>query len=156
MLPAGLVLRTVTAEDRPFLLALFATTSAVAHAPLAPAQRDALLAMQLEAQERSHRARFPDARFDVIERAGEPIGRLGVARDATSLRLVEIALTPASRGRGTGTAIVVMLQDEAAQSGRRVELYVARDNPAVRLYVRLGFRVVGEDAIGLAMEWSAS
>jgi ribosomal protein S18 acetylase RimI-like enzyme len=153
--PADLSLRPATAADRPFLLALFATTSAVAHAPLPPAQRDALLAMQFDARERSHGTHFPDARSDVIERSGEAIGRIVVARDATSLRLVDLVLAPASRGRGIGTALVTLLQAEAAQGGRRVQLYVARDNPALRLYGRLGFRVVAEDAIGFAMEWVA-
>lgn len=156
MLPAGLALRPVTSSDRAFLLALFATTSDVAHAPLPPAQRDALLAMQLDAQERAHRMRFPDARFDVIERAGVPIGRLGVDRGAKVVRLVDVALAPAWRRRGIGTAIVVMLQEEVAGSGRLVALYVARDNPARRLYERLGFRVIADDPIGSEMTWSSS
>lgn len=153
MPPAGLVLRPVTDADRPFLLALFATTSAVAFAPLPPAQRDALLAMQLDAQARSHRARFPDARFDVIERAGVPIGRLCVERGADTLRLVDVALLPAWRGRGIGTAVLRELQDEAARTQRRVALFVAAGNPAARLYARLGFRAVAEDALGCDLEW---
>lgn len=155
MSPAGLVLRPATAADRPFLLALFAATSAIAHAPLPPAQRDALLAMQLDAQERSHRARFPDARFDVIEEAGAPIGRLCVDRSADTLRLVDVALLTAWRGRGIGTALLRELQEEAVRTQRRVALYVASGNPAARLYGRLGFQVVAEDALGRDLEWRA-
>lgn len=153
LLPAGLSLRPVESADRAFLLGLLATTSDVVQALLAPAQRDALLALQLDAQQRSHRARFPDACFDVIESAAEPIGRLSVDRGAKALWLVDIAVLSAWRGHGIGTAIVRALQQEAAQTQRRVALHVRHGNRAERLYRRLGFLVIAEHALGRDLEW---
>jgi len=49
------------------------------------------------------------------------------------------------RGRGIGKALLVRLLEHARQQGiGAVSLSVERDNPALRLYSRLGFVVVGD------------
>lgn len=49
------------------------------------------------------------------------------------------------RGRCIGSALLVRLLEQARQQGiGAVSLSVERDNPALRLYRRLGFVVVGE------------
>jgi ribosomal protein S18 acetylase RimI-like enzyme len=76
-----------------------------------------------------------------------------VDRTASEVRLVDISLLPAARGGGTGTHLICALLEEAAGAGRPVRLHVARGNPALRLYARLGFRVDGDDGMYLAMTW---
>jgi hypothetical protein len=44
-------------------------------------------------------------------------------------------------------------QGQAAQAGKPVELWVLKPNPAVSLYRRLGFLVIGEDPRRLRMLW---
>src|SRR3990170_1746355 len=61
-----------------------------------------------------------------------------------SLHLFALEVAPAWRDRGVGGAIVRWVVDEARRRGRRrVYLEVRIDNPARRLYHRLGFRRVG-------------
>jgi len=55
-----------------------------------------------------------------------------------------IAVRPAFRGRGIGTCLLDTLLDRASQRHRAVSLSVSRDNPAIALYQRLGFRVIAE------------
>ena len=58
---------------------------------------------------------------------------------------VAIGVRPGMRGRGVGTRLLRALIREARASGvTRLSLSVERDNPALSLYRRLGFVVVGE------------
>ncbi len=57
-----------------------------------------------------------------------------------------IALFKPFRRRGIGTALMNAMIDRLTKAGyRRVSLSVTKDNPACRLYLRLGFKIVGED-----------
>jgi len=62
-----------------------------------------------------------------------------------------IAVRPEQRGRGIGTCLLDALLDRASRHHRAVSLSVALDNPAVRLYQRLGFRAIAESGGTLTM-----
>ena len=155
MRPTNLTLRPARAEDAPFFRQLYASTRQNELSALAwsPTQRETFLSLQLEAQDRHYRAHYPHARVDVIEREGAPVGRLVVDRREGAIHLLDIALLPAQRSAGLGSALLRELQEEAAAQGSALTLHVARSNPAVRLYARLGFRVLHEDDVYVGMEW---
>ena len=146
----GIAYRTMTDGDLPFVAALYAGTRAeeVAVTGWPPELQAAFLDQQHRAQHSYYRAAYPDGEWLLIERDGEPIGRLYLAEKDGMLLLVDISLVPAARGAGLGTAI---LEDLLAGETRPVELHVERFNPAHRLYERLGFSVVEEEAIYLRM-----
>jgi ribosomal protein S18 acetylase RimI-like enzyme len=150
-------LRSVEAADADLLYRIFASTreEELALAGLAPAHIEALLRMQLSAQDQQYRAAHPGAEDSVIVVDGRPVGHLRVARDGDAVHLLDIALLPEHRGRGTGTALILQLQDEAAAAGLPLRLHVARSNPATSLYARLGFELDGGDAVYQAMTWTA-
>ena len=58
-----------------------------------------------------------------------------------------IGTVPAARGLGVGTRILQALLDLCRTRYRGVSLSVRLDNPAVRLYERLGFRRTSESPI---------
>ncbi|HTY16259.1 MAG TPA: GNAT family N-acetyltransferase [Myxococcota bacterium] len=149
-------LRAARADDADFLYCLYASTRADELAGLGwtDAEREAFLRMQFEAQQRHYRAHFPAARFDVIELAGTPIGRLTVERSADAIHVIDIALLPESRGQQIGGGLLREIQDEAAASGQTVRIRVERRNPASRLYQRLGFTPVRDEGIHLLLEWA--
>lgn len=62
---------------------------------------------------------------------------------------------PEAQGRGIGAALVRGLQAEARVAGMPLKLKVLKTNPALRLYQRLGFAIVGEDEHGWEMQSSA-
>jgi ribosomal protein S18 acetylase RimI-like enzyme len=150
-------LRAVTPDDEPFLRAVYASTRAdeLDAAGLPSAQQEALLALQFNAQRLAYGAQYPEAEHQIILADGIPIGRLLVNRSNQDIRLVDISLLPEYRNRAIGTSVISQLQAEAQASGRPLTLHVARTNPAIRLYQRLGFAQTGETGSHLQMEWRA-
>ncbi len=67
----------------------------------------------------------------------------GYVDDATPE--LSIALDPAYRGQGVGTLLLEALFAAAAEEYTAISLSVWPENPAYRLYQRLGFVVVKED-----------
>lgn len=62
------------------------------------------------------------------------------------------AVLPGHRGRGIGKALLGALQREARHRGiDRLSLSVERDNPAIALYERLGFRTLDCERTTLTM-----
>lgn len=76
---------------------------------------------------------------------GDPVGSVGVWDDpetpSDAATLVAMYVAPRARGTGTGEQLVQAVLDEAAARGRsRVVLEVTETNePARRLYERMGF-----------------
>jgi GNAT superfamily N-acetyltransferase len=141
----GLHMRPETDADRGFLERLYATIRAdepgVADMP--PDFKTAFLAQQFAAQYAHYSSSYrPVSDFRIIERGGEPIGRLYLFTKQDDVRVVDIALLPAFRGQGLGTALLSAVRDDAHASGRSVSIHVEQFNPAQHLYRRLGFRDV--------------
>ena len=64
--------------------------------------------------------------------------------------LVGVYLRPAARGRGAGQLLLGAVIEEARRRVKQLHLAVTTDNePARRLYERMGFVVYGEDPRGL-------
>jgi ribosomal protein S18 acetylase RimI-like enzyme len=155
-------LRPVTAGDDVFLFELYTSTRAeeLAAWGWSAAQQEPFLRMQWLAQKRGYEARHPSAGHCIVELDGRPVGRLWVVRGEHELRLVDVTLLPALRGRGVGTALLRALQEEATAASKPLRLHVTRNNPALRLYERLGFTLVGGTEADPSqpyreLEWSA-
>ena len=82
-----------------------------------------------------------------------PIGRLYVDRRPDEIRLIDIALLPSHRGRGIGSELTGGLLAEADRADLPLRLHVEADNPARRLYQRLGFREVADHGVYRLFEW---
>jgi ribosomal protein S18 acetylase RimI-like enzyme len=151
-------LRPVRDADEPFLLSVYAATREEELAPVSwtAEQKDAFLAMQFAAQSSHYAQHYTGMSSDVILVDGEPAGRLLVARWTEEIRIVDIALLPAFRGRGAGGELLAELMDEATEMAKRLSIHVERENRARGLYERLGFRPVGETGVYLRMEWDPS
>jgi ribosomal protein S18 acetylase RimI-like enzyme len=147
-------LRPVTPDDRGFLLRVYASTREDELSILgwSEEQKAAFVLQQFEAQDAYYREHYESAAFDVIEIDGEPAGRLYVARWDDEMRIVDIALLPEYRGHGIGTALLRDLLAAAAREGRRLSIHVEVNNPARRLYERLGFAQVEERGVYLLMQ----
>jgi ribosomal protein S18 acetylase RimI-like enzyme len=66
------------------------------------------------------------------------------------------ALLPAYRHQGIGTALLSHLIADAAATYPALSLSVSSDNPAIRLYQRLGFAVISESGNSLTMRRESS
>src|SRR3990170_437649 len=86
----------------------------------------------------------------VAERDGALVGTVSTAelQRPSAIHLFALEVAGERRNEGIGTEIVRWVLDEARRRGRgRVFLEVRTDNPARRLYHRLGFRRVGPDFV---------
>lgn len=137
----SLRLRPATAADREFLIALFASTRGPELAMLPDeASRAAFIVSQFDLQDTHYRSHCPTATFDVIECAGERVGRIYVHRRHDEIRLMEITVAPAFRRRGIARRLLAALIAEGDATGVPIGLHVEPDNHARAWYGRLGFR----------------
>ncbi|MGH6834119.1 MAG: GNAT family N-acetyltransferase [Methylocella sp.] len=119
--------------------------------------RERLMRQQFAGQSASYRANYPNARFEIVERDGAPIGRIVTARAPDAMLIVDIALIASQRRRGIGASLVNGVLDEARAAGLPVRLSVFASNPdALRFYLRLGFKPIESSAIGMQLEWRDS
>ena len=152
----AVTLRPVGPDDEPFLYRVYASTreDEVALTGWDREQQEAFLRQQFGAQQAHYRQHYQDAALRVVLCDGVPAGRLYVSRWADEIRIVDIALLPRWRNAGIGTALLRGLLEEGAGTGKRVSIHVERFNPALRLYARLGFRLVQDKGVYLLLEWT--
>ena len=146
---AGLAFRPISEADLPFLAQVYASTrqEELAVTGWPEAHKAAFLQHQFDAQHAHYQKFYQGSDFLLIERAGEAIGRLYLARWSSEHRIVDIALLPRHRRNGLGTALLRDLLDEAARAGKAVTIHVEKFNPALTLYRRLGFVAAGEEGV---------
>ncbi|MBW2273776.1 MAG: GNAT family N-acetyltransferase [Deltaproteobacteria bacterium] len=123
------------------------------------AQKEAFLRSQFELQHRHYHEHYPGARYDLVLEEGRPIGRYPIGRYYVEpmekeIRIMDVALLRAFRGRGIGRSLVQDVLDEAGASGRFVSLHVEENNPARRLYARMGFRDHADVGVYKLMHWA--
>lgn len=157
-LPKGgnVVLRSVTAEDDEFLLAVYASSreEELAQVVWAEGQKEAFVRWQFEMQRREYDARFPNARYEVILVDGRPAGRIWVGSDDEQIHLLDIAVLPEFQNRGVGTLLLRRLMDEASRANKLLRHMVfLLNNDAHRFYERLGFVVIEDLGAYKHMEW---
>ena len=153
---ASTTLRPVTPEDHELLYRIYASTreDEMAQVDWTREQKEDFLRFQFEAQHKYYTEQFPDAAFDLVLLDGEPIGRLYIDRRDDEIRLIDIALLPESRGGGIGGRLMKEILDEGAAAGKLVRIHVEQFNPAMRLYLRLGFEKIEEQGVYHLMEWT--
>jgi len=151
-----IVYRTLADDDLPFIAALYASTRAeeVAQTGWPPEVQQQFLAQQFDAQHRHYMRHYPDAEWLIIERGGERIGRLYIEEWPSQIRVIDIALVPASRGLGIGGAILDDVFAVATAARKQVSMHVEKNNPARRLYVRLGFELSADEGVYDLLLWT--
>jgi ribosomal protein S18 acetylase RimI-like enzyme len=148
-------LRRITDEDEPFLRTVYASTrvDVLTLTDWTDEQKAAFIDMQFNAQHFHYQKYYPEGSFLIIEVDAAPAGRLYVSRWEQEIRIIDIVLLPEFRGRGIGTSLLRDLLDEGQRTGKAVSIHVERINPALRLYERLGFKMIEDKGIYLLMEW---
>ena len=153
----GIAYRPISDDDLPFLDALYASTRAeeVAMTGWSAEMQRQFLAQQFDAQHRHYMRHYPDAEWLIVERDGEAIGRLYIEEWSSQIRIIDISLMPASRGRGLGAAILKDMLEMARIAGKTVSIHVEKNNPARHLYDRLGFAAIEDKGVYDLLEWRA-
>lgn len=99
---------------------------------------------QYSLQDEHYRRHYADFEPWAICKLGHVIGRLYLATFDGMLILMDITLASSERGKGIGTALLQGILSQADADQREMRLHVEPDNPARRLYHRMGFVDIGE------------
>ena len=149
-------LRPALWEDNAFLEKLYADVHGPKFASLGLSADylAQMLALRFKAEHMDFATRFPDADHSIIHVENTAIGRVLIDETPAAIRLVDMALLSPLRGAGVGTSILEQLQTYAAEHGLPLRLAVHPQNPAIRLFHRLGFVTIGTETHGTEMEWN--
>jgi ribosomal protein S18 acetylase RimI-like enzyme len=82
--------------------------------------------------------------------AGKRAGYLSVIKEPISIYIDNIQLSPAWQGQGIGTSLLNRLFDTHSRVSIRLTTF--EDNPAKRLYERMGFVVLERNGMTVKME----
>jgi ribosomal protein S18 acetylase RimI-like enzyme len=97
-----------------------------------------------EFRERIRQSFNPDeTRIVVLD--GRDIGFFHVIETDADIKIAQLHLVDGYRGQGIGTKLILELISRAKRFGKTVSLSAPRNNPAIALYERLGFRTQRDD-----------
>ena len=104
---------------------------------------------ELHLDRAAHAASF-DQQWDltqvrIIALDGSDIGWVQTVSEDDELFVAQMFVDRPFQRRGIGTEVIKRLIGEAARVNQTMRLNVVKINPAVRLYERLGFEVIGEE-----------
>jgi GNAT superfamily N-acetyltransferase len=83
-----------------------------------------------------------DAGTSILRQDAADVGWLQVEETRHVVQLKQIFLVPAVRNRGLGTSFLKWMKERADRKRKDLTLDVLSNNPARRLYDRLGFKTV--------------
>jgi GNAT superfamily N-acetyltransferase len=144
----------VMPDDDEFLYAVYASTrDDVKYLPFDEAGKQAFIRMQYNAQKAHYGEHYAEALNYIVLYDGKPAGRHMIDYGTEDIRLVDMAIVPEYRGLGIGTVLFKESFKDAVRLGLPCILHVIKQNPAIPMYERLGFRTIGETGIHDKMEW---
>jgi len=148
-------LRPIKPEDEEFLYKVYASTrqEEMELVDWNKTQIEDFLRMQFNAQHKYYQENYVGSSFDIILKAGIPVGRLYVARWEKENRIIDIALLPEFRGKGIGSMLLKDIMAEASAKNKSVSIHVEHYNPALRLYKKLNFHKIDDTGVYFLMEW---
>jgi len=136
-LPSGLNLRPQRDADAAFVAKLY--NSLRDDLRLAVAEADfieELIEMQFRAQREGYGQQFPNAMYFIVESHHEQIGRVAVDFGQNEVRMIDLALIPAARNKGHGTAVIRALQMAANKVRTPLTLSSCRTIPWPHSFTR--------------------
>jgi len=129
--------RPAVEADLPFLIALRLETLA---------RNFERQGIAVSADEHRQRVEFRLDAASIIEIDGRAAGLIKVLQDGATWTIEQFQIEPAQQRGGIGTMVLRALIAESRAAGALLRLSVLKQNPAARLYARLGFRTLAETA----------
>ena len=138
----NITFRPKTENDLEFLFQVYYSTreDELAITGWTQIEIEEFLRMQFRLQHTQYMENYKlNGSFDIILVDGIPAGRLYVNRGTQEIRIIDIALLKEFRKKGIGGHIMTDLIQEADHKNLSISLHVEVNNPALKLYERLGF-----------------
>jgi ribosomal protein S18 acetylase RimI-like enzyme len=151
----NLVCRLEALDDEPFIrrLMIETLTDQLAAWSWPDDVRERLLDAQYRIRRQGFRASTGDSPGTIVLIEGKPVAWYVAAEFDDEIRLVNIVVETADRGKGIGSEILRQLLHDSDRSRKSLRLSVAMNNQrASELYARFGFRQTGNDGTHYFME----
>jgi ribosomal protein S18 acetylase RimI-like enzyme len=103
------------------------------------------LRLDRAAQAASFQEQWALTQVRIIAFDGSDVGWLQTMTQEDELFVAQVFVDRPFQRRGIGTEVMKHLIGEAVRVNQAIRLNVVKINPAMRLYKRLGFQVIGED-----------
>jgi putative hydrolase of the HAD superfamily len=84
-------------------------------------------------------------RPDIITYSGKPIGTVAIVNSAGQIEIEQFFILPEYQSLGIGSMVLKPVLSSADSYNMTVKLKCLKNNPAVSLYQRLGFRITGSE-----------
>ena len=135
-------LRQVEEKDDLFIEAVYRSTreDELKSVNWTEQQKKNFILMQSMAQLAEYKARFSGAAFQIIIFNKKDAGRFYTCETDTEIRLIDITLLPAFRRKGIGAFLLKELIKKSNSVQKKISLHVDPVNPAMQLYLYLGFK----------------
>ena len=136
-------IRNISNTDFPFLKKVYRSTreKEMELFNWSEEQKSNFIDFQFNAQHSHYINSFKGADFLIIKLNRTDIGRLYIWRTESQMRVIDISLLEKYRAKSIGTKILTGLIKESKKSGKKMNLHVEHNNPALKLYKRLGFEI---------------
>ncbi|MBK6285535.1 MAG: GNAT family N-acetyltransferase [Draconibacterium sp.] len=146
--------RPISASDLHFLKNLYRSTreEELDTTDWNELQKERFIEFQFNAQHSHYVNSFERADFLLIKLKKTDIGRLYLWKTDSQIRILDITLLEKYRRKEIGTKIITALIHEANKTGKKLNLHVGKNNPALKLYERLGFKRKTDTDIDFFME----
>ncbi len=147
-------LRPIIETDLPFLKNVYRSTreSELNLTGWTEEEKAKFIDFQFNAQHTHYVNSYKGAAFNIIEWNKKKVGRLYIWETEQQIRIMDIALLSEFRGKGIGTSILNNLIEDSESSGKKLNIHVEHNNPALRLYEKLGFKKTDDTGIYFFME----
>ena len=148
-------LRLAVESDSQFLGRLYASTreKELTYLPWSITQKHTFLNSQFFAREAYYQANYPQAEDSIICYENHTIGRLYVNQGDLEIRIIDFSLVAEYRNRGMGLSLMLDLQRQAVEAGKKLAGSIDRTNRAITFWKRLGFKITEGDELYLPMVW---
>jgi ribosomal protein S18 acetylase RimI-like enzyme len=110
-----------------------------------------LIVWDEQEQRASFAAQWKREEVRIISVDGKDVGWLQVAELPAEIRLQKFFVSPRYQRSGIGSEVLRNLLVTWRSTGKKIVLKVLKNNPARRLYERLGFSVVAEAGVTFRM-----
>lgn len=142
-------LRMAEPQDDDFLVELYTANrrSEMRMAGPDAASINALLRSQYEMRKKQYDEAYPNSQNWIILYDHEPIGRHLIQPDPRVWAFIDLGILPEFQRQGIGTLVFKLHMQQAIDAGAAIRLHVRTDNPARRIYERLGFVTTEQDGV---------
>ncbi len=147
--------RPICKGDHPFLKKVYRSTreKELLQTFWTEAEKQKFIEFQFNAQHSHYINAYKGAEFNIIMKKNTDIGRLYIWETEKQIRIMDIALLEEHTGKGIGTYLLKQLIQKSEKRGKKLNIHVEYNNPALRLYERLGFKKTDNTGVYFFMEY---